>query len=102
MRLILDSGASAHIFNDLKFFDKIEMGKLDMSKTGKQRATLPIAGQGSVKISWGEKKKLSQELPVRSNFCDQSHQCWRTQFKELQHWSRMPKLLFFEGQKNGL
>ncbi|KNZ48491.1 hypothetical protein VP01_562g3 [Puccinia sorghi] len=41
-QIILDSGASAHIFNNLRFFDKIELGQFDVIKMGKQFATLPI------------------------------------------------------------
>ncbi|KNZ60492.1 hypothetical protein VP01_1546g3 [Puccinia sorghi] len=52
-RIILDSGASAHIFNDLKFFDAIECGNFDVIKTGKEGATLPIEGRGSVILTWG-------------------------------------------------
>jgi hypothetical protein len=51
-RIILDSSALAHIFNDLKLFDQIKMGKFDVIKTGKHRATLPIKGRGSVKLTW--------------------------------------------------
>ncbi|KNZ46501.1 hypothetical protein VP01_720g8 [Puccinia sorghi] len=54
-RIILDSGASTHIFNDKKFFDSIERGNFDVIKTGKKDATLPIKGKGSVRLSWGGK-----------------------------------------------
>ncbi|KNZ51984.1 hypothetical protein VP01_3740g2 [Puccinia sorghi] len=52
-RIILDSGATAHIFNDIKFFDTIQLERSDVIKTGKQGATLPIEGRGSVKLVWG-------------------------------------------------
>ncbi|KNZ53750.1 hypothetical protein VP01_3144g2 [Puccinia sorghi] len=52
-RIILDSGASAHIFNDAKFFEKLEPGDFDVIKTGKQNATLPIKGRGMVRLTWG-------------------------------------------------
>ncbi|KNZ59574.1 hypothetical protein VP01_1700g5 [Puccinia sorghi] len=54
-RIILDSGASGHIFNDLRFFNNIEMGDFDIIKTGKKDATLPIKGRGSVVLAWGNK-----------------------------------------------
>ncbi|KNZ58951.1 hypothetical protein VP01_1827g1 [Puccinia sorghi] len=54
-RIILDSGASGHIFNDLKFFVHVEMGDFDIIKTGKKDATLPIKGRGSVALTWGNK-----------------------------------------------
>ncbi|KNZ54267.1 hypothetical protein VP01_2994g3 [Puccinia sorghi] len=53
-RLILDSGASAHIFNDKRFFSELELKNLDVIKTGKAGATLPIAGQGTVRLKWGK------------------------------------------------
>ncbi|KNZ50330.1 hypothetical protein VP01_4489g2 [Puccinia sorghi] len=52
-QIILDSGASAHIFNDKRFFNHLEMGSFDLIKTGKKEATLPIKGRGSVKLTWG-------------------------------------------------
>ncbi|KNZ43830.1 hypothetical protein VP01_982g8 [Puccinia sorghi] len=52
-RIILDSGASAHIFNDQKFFEHLELGDFDVIKTGKQDATLPIKGRGTVRLTWG-------------------------------------------------
>ncbi|KNZ44822.1 hypothetical protein VP01_878g3 [Puccinia sorghi] len=52
-RIILDSGASAHIFNNLKFFNNIHLERSDEIKTGKQGATLPIEGRGSVTLVWG-------------------------------------------------
>ncbi|KNZ61582.1 hypothetical protein VP01_1383g15 [Puccinia sorghi] len=51
-RLILDSGASAHIFNDEKFFQTLETGNFDVIKTGKVGATLPIKGRGTVSLTW--------------------------------------------------
>jgi hypothetical protein len=64
-RIILDSGASAHIFNNLNFFDKIKMGSFDVIKTGKHGATLPIEGRGSVQLLWGQRKiKLKNCLYV--------------------------------------
>ncbi|KNZ59062.1 hypothetical protein VP01_1807g4 [Puccinia sorghi] len=53
-RIILDSGASAHIFNDAKFFERIETGDFDVIKTGKQNATMPIKGKGTVRLTWGK------------------------------------------------
>ncbi|KNZ54495.1 hypothetical protein VP01_2932g7 [Puccinia sorghi] len=52
-RIILDSGASAHIFNDEKFFESLELGNFDVIKTGKQGATMPIKGKGKVRLTWG-------------------------------------------------
>ncbi|KNZ54453.1 hypothetical protein VP01_2942g1 [Puccinia sorghi] len=64
-RIILDSGASGHIFNDLKFFDDVELGNFDFIKTGKKDATLPIRGKGSVVLTWGTKSvKLENCLYV--------------------------------------
>ncbi|KNZ44866.1 hypothetical protein VP01_874g6 [Puccinia sorghi] len=54
-RIILDSGASAHIFNDARFFESLEVGNFDVIKTGKQDATLPIKGRGTVQLSWGNR-----------------------------------------------
>ncbi|KNZ46157.1 hypothetical protein VP01_7500g1, partial [Puccinia sorghi] len=51
--IILDSGASGHIFNDLRFINTIETGEFDFIKTGKKDATLPIKGKGSVTLTWG-------------------------------------------------
>ncbi|KNZ59004.1 hypothetical protein VP01_181g5 [Puccinia sorghi] len=45
-RIILDSGASAHIFNNPQFFNHLEIGNFDSIKTGKRNATLPIKGKG--------------------------------------------------------
>ncbi|KAI9608927.1 hypothetical protein H4Q26_005121 [Puccinia striiformis f. sp. tritici PST-130] len=47
-KIVLNSGASAHIFNDTKFFDKLELGDRDVIRTGKKDATLPIKGIGRV------------------------------------------------------
>ncbi|KNZ51685.1 hypothetical protein VP01_3861g3 [Puccinia sorghi] len=54
-QIILYSGASAHIFNDKKFFNHLEMGRFDSIKTGKKDATLPIKGRGTVKLTWGDR-----------------------------------------------
>ncbi|KAI7957559.1 hypothetical protein MJO28_004654 [Puccinia striiformis f. sp. tritici] len=51
--IVLNSGASAHIFNDTKFFDKLELGDRDVIRTGKKDATLPIKGIGRVVLQWG-------------------------------------------------
>ncbi|KNZ60939.1 hypothetical protein VP01_147g11 [Puccinia sorghi] len=51
-KIILDSGASAHIFNDERFFETLEMGNFDEIKTGKQGATMPIRGKGKVRLVW--------------------------------------------------
>ncbi|KAI7935206.1 hypothetical protein MJO28_016844 [Puccinia striiformis f. sp. tritici] len=52
MRIVLDSGASAHIFNDTKFFSQLELGNHDVIQTGKKDATLPIEGTGRVTLQW--------------------------------------------------
>ncbi|KNZ47798.1 hypothetical protein VP01_6130g1, partial [Puccinia sorghi] len=54
-RIILDSGASSHIFNNPQFFNHLEIGNFDSIKTGKRDATPPIKGKGSVKLMWGGK-----------------------------------------------
>ncbi|KNZ45955.1 hypothetical protein VP01_767g6 [Puccinia sorghi] len=54
-RIILDSGASAHIFNNENFFETLEMGDFDSIKTGKQGATMPIRGKGKVRLTWGKR-----------------------------------------------
>ncbi|KNZ55885.1 hypothetical protein VP01_2554g2 [Puccinia sorghi] len=51
-KLILDSGASAHIFNDKRFFSELVAQDSDVIKTGKADATLPIRGQGTVQLRW--------------------------------------------------
>ncbi|KNZ48282.1 hypothetical protein VP01_577g8 [Puccinia sorghi] len=53
-RIVLDTGASAHIFNDEKFFLNIKRGDFDVIKTGKQGATLPIRGRGTVQLNWND------------------------------------------------
>ncbi|POV99253.1 hypothetical protein PSHT_13735 [Puccinia striiformis] len=52
-RIVLDSGASAHIFNDTKFFSQLELGGSDVIRTGKKDATLPVKGTGRVTLQWG-------------------------------------------------
>ncbi|KAI7965150.1 hypothetical protein MJO29_003248 [Puccinia striiformis f. sp. tritici] len=52
-KIILDSGASAHIFNDAKFFNTLELSDRDVIRTGKKDATLPIKGIGRVILQWG-------------------------------------------------
>ncbi|KNZ57551.1 hypothetical protein VP01_2129g6 [Puccinia sorghi] len=54
-RIILDSGATAHIFNDTRFFESLNLKQSDCIKTGKQGATLPIKGKGSVRLKWGKR-----------------------------------------------
>ncbi|KNZ54487.1 hypothetical protein VP01_2933g1 [Puccinia sorghi] len=54
-RIILDSGASTHIFNDEKYFTDLELGEFDSIKTGKKDATLPIKGRGTVRLTWGNR-----------------------------------------------
>ncbi|KNZ58329.1 hypothetical protein VP01_1951g5 [Puccinia sorghi] len=54
-RIIMDSGASAHIFNDGQFFTQITQGEFDNIKTGKEDATLPIKGKGTVRMKWGNR-----------------------------------------------
>lgn len=54
-KIILDSGASAHIFNDERYFSKLELQDLDSIKTGKENATLPIKGVGEVTLRWKER-----------------------------------------------
>ncbi|KNZ46945.1 hypothetical protein VP01_680g6 [Puccinia sorghi] len=51
-RIILDSGASAHIFNDKRYFSNLELKDCDTIKTGKANATMPIKGIGEVKLKW--------------------------------------------------
>ncbi|KNZ49890.1 hypothetical protein VP01_4714g1 [Puccinia sorghi] len=51
-RIILDSGALAHIFNDTQFFESLELGNLVVIKTGKQGATLPSKRKGTVRLVW--------------------------------------------------
>ncbi|KNZ45887.1 hypothetical protein VP01_771g3 [Puccinia sorghi] len=51
-KIILDSGASAHIFNDVKFFSRLDISDNDVIKTGKADATLPIKGTGEVILGW--------------------------------------------------
>ncbi|KNZ55732.1 hypothetical protein VP01_2599g1 [Puccinia sorghi] len=46
-QLILDSGASAHDFNDKQFSSKLDLGSFNLIKTRKAGATLPILGQGT-------------------------------------------------------
>ncbi|KNZ59388.1 hypothetical protein VP01_1742g3 [Puccinia sorghi] len=53
-RIVLDSGATAHIFNDKRFFEKLEYGNFDVIKTGKQNATMAIKGRGTVRLTWGK------------------------------------------------
>ncbi|POV98137.1 hypothetical protein PSHT_14197 [Puccinia striiformis] len=52
-KIVLDSGASAHIFNDVQFFSNLELRDLDVIRTGKKDATLPIKGMGKVTLQWG-------------------------------------------------
>lgn len=52
-QLILDSGASAHNFNDKQFSSKLDLGSFNVIKTRKAGATLPILGQGTVQLKWG-------------------------------------------------
>jgi hypothetical protein len=52
-KIILDSGSSSHVFNDPRFFDKLELKDLDAIKTGKEGASIPIKGQGRVTLKWG-------------------------------------------------
>ncbi|KNZ60513.1 hypothetical protein VP01_1542g2, partial [Puccinia sorghi] len=54
-RIILDSGASAQVFNDEQFFTHITRGKFDEIKTGKEDSTLPIKGKGTVRMKWGNR-----------------------------------------------
>jgi hypothetical protein len=53
-RIILDSGALAHIFNKKNCFTQLELGEFDVIKTGKADSTLPIAGRGMVGLKWGD------------------------------------------------
>ncbi|KNZ53473.1 hypothetical protein VP01_322g3 [Puccinia sorghi] len=55
-RIILDSGASAHIFNDERYFSHLEPCSHDVIKTGKQDATLPIKGTGEVTLRWNDRQ----------------------------------------------
>ncbi|KNZ45797.1 hypothetical protein VP01_77g11 [Puccinia sorghi] len=54
-RIVLDSGASAHIFNDRRYFSKLELKELDSIKTGKAGATMPIKGTGEVNLQWDDR-----------------------------------------------
>ncbi|KNZ56716.1 hypothetical protein VP01_2338g5 [Puccinia sorghi] len=49
-RIILDSGASVHLFNDVMFFKHLELRDSDYIKTRKQGATLPIERMGLVRL----------------------------------------------------
>ncbi|KNZ44568.1 hypothetical protein VP01_9020g2, partial [Puccinia sorghi] len=51
-KIVLDSGASAHIFNDPRFFDQLELRDHNVICTGKEGATLPIKGVGRVTLQW--------------------------------------------------
>ncbi|KNZ50089.1 hypothetical protein VP01_4600g1 [Puccinia sorghi] len=51
-KIVLDSGASAHIFNDPRFFDQLELRDYEVICTGKEGATLPIKGVGRVTLQW--------------------------------------------------
>ncbi|KNZ54967.1 hypothetical protein VP01_2804g1 [Puccinia sorghi] len=51
-RIILNSGASAHIFNDKQYFSRLELNDLDVIKTGKENATLAIKGIGEFTLRW--------------------------------------------------
>ncbi|KNZ63834.1 hypothetical protein VP01_1095g1 [Puccinia sorghi] len=64
-RIILDSGASAHIFNHERYFVKLDVKDHDVIKTGKEDATLPIKGIGDVVLQWsGHCLKLTNCLFV--------------------------------------
>ncbi|KNZ61785.1 hypothetical protein VP01_1358g6 [Puccinia sorghi] len=54
-RIVLDSGASAHIFNDRRYFSQLQLENLDVIKTGKENATLPIKGIGEVTLRWNNR-----------------------------------------------
>ncbi|KNZ50786.1 hypothetical protein VP01_423g5 [Puccinia sorghi] len=54
-KIILDSGASAHIFNDERYFSRLELKEWDVIKTGKRDATLPIKGSGEVTLRWADR-----------------------------------------------
>ncbi|KNZ54909.1 hypothetical protein VP01_2819g2 [Puccinia sorghi] len=55
-KIILNSGASAHIFNGSRLLNNIEMGTFYCIKTGYQGTNLPIKGWESVKLTWGKRK----------------------------------------------
>ncbi|KNZ50444.1 hypothetical protein VP01_4422g1 [Puccinia sorghi] len=60
------NGASAHIFNDEQFFSQITKGDFKVIKNGKENATLPIKGKGSVRLKWGNRAiQLEDCLYVR-------------------------------------
>ncbi|KNZ49646.1 hypothetical protein VP01_4883g3 [Puccinia sorghi] len=48
-------GATAHIFNNTRFFESLDLKQSDFIKTGKQGATLPIEGRGAVRLKWGQR-----------------------------------------------
>ncbi|KNZ53397.1 hypothetical protein VP01_3250g2 [Puccinia sorghi] len=52
-KIILDSGSSSHVFNDHRFFKELNLGNLDVIRTGKKDANLPIRGHGKVRLQWG-------------------------------------------------
>lgn len=51
-RIILDSGASCHMFNSKAYFTELNKEIGDSISTGKEGANLPILGKGTVKLSW--------------------------------------------------
>ncbi|KNZ51541.1 hypothetical protein VP01_3911g7 [Puccinia sorghi] len=61
LRIILDSGASAQIFNNKRYFSRLELNNLYVIKTGKESATLPIRGTGDVILQWKNHKIKLQD-----------------------------------------
>jgi hypothetical protein len=47
-KIILDSGSSSHVFNDTRYFDRLDYGDFDVIRTGKEHSDLSIKGMGRV------------------------------------------------------
>jgi hypothetical protein len=45
-KIMLDSGSSSHVFNDPRFFEKLELKDLDAIKTGKEGRAYPLKVKG--------------------------------------------------------
>lgn len=65
-QIILDSGASCHMFNSQSFFSQLnELSGDDFINTGSKDAKLPIKGNGTVNLTWkGSSVSLSNCLFV--------------------------------------
>ncbi|KNZ53190.1 hypothetical protein VP01_3312g5 [Puccinia sorghi] len=60
--IILNSGTSAHIFNNVRLFEHLELKDLDFIKMGKQGATISIKGRGLLSLNWEEGRYYSKTL----------------------------------------